>query len=68
MEVVLGLPATRAYLEKNVSNFAVVLPLSHGGQVAERSVDDCHINLVGEVTRGDPTEGPAVDSDFAPEL
>ena len=68
MVIVLGLPAARTNLEEVVGELAVVLPLGHGCQVAEGSINDSHVNLVGEKAGWNPTEGPSIDANFALQL
>ena len=46
VKITLGLPAAGAYLEEVVGECAVVLPASHRRQIAERAINDRHIDLV----------------------
>ena len=48
--VILSLPATGADFEEVVCEGAAVFPRSHGRQIAERSIDDGHLDLGGKET------------------
>lgn len=65
VKITLGLPAAGAYLEEVVGECAVVLPASHRGQIAERAINDRHIDLVRQKTRRYPTKRAPIDSNLS---
>lgn len=48
--VILSLPAAGADFEEVVCEGTTVFPSSHGGQIAERSINDGHLDLGGQET------------------
>jgi len=61
---VLNLPSVCPILEKRYTDFIVELLLREGPQVAESTVDHCHINSVLEETHSCAAERATVDTDF----
>ena len=65
VKITLGLPAARAYLEKVVGECAMVLPASHRRQIAERAINDRHVDLVRQKARRYPAKRAPIYSNLS---
>jgi len=63
--VTLSLPATGSNLEEVVSKATMVLPARHCRQVAERTINDGHVNSIRQEARRYAAQGTTVDPNFA---
>lgn len=64
-KIVLYLPPTTSNFENPPSGNSKILMLCHVFEIAKRSIYNCHLHFIRQVTAGNPTQRPTVNAQLS---